>query len=79
VVWRPTFIHAVAGRERPTRGDMLAQRLYFRAIPLLTNSTVNIAQAMLHTTFQDLGAKTYGPWQINRIARAYRESRNQGR
>lgn len=78
-VWRPTFIHAVAGRERPTRGDLLAERLYFRAIPLLTISTVNIAQAMLHTTFHAEGAKTYGPWQINRIARAYRESQKQGR
>jgi uncharacterized protein YbjT (DUF2867 family) len=79
VVWRPTFIHSVAGRDRPTRGDIMAERLYFRAIPLLTNSTVNIAQAMLHTTFHDQGAKWYGPWKINRIARAYRESLNQGR
>lgn len=77
VIYRPTFIHSVAKRERPTRGDMMAELLYFRAIPLLTVSTVNIAHAMLHTTFQatsDKRAKTYGPWQINRVARAYRQS-----
>lgn len=74
VIWRPTFIHSVAGRERPTRGDLMAERLYFRFIPLLTNSTVNIAHAMLHTTFTDEGDKTYGPWSINRLGRAYRES-----
>lgn len=74
-IYRPTFIHSVAGRERPTRGDLMAHRLYFRAIPLLTVSTVNIAQAMLHATFYGPGAKTYGPWGINRIARAYRDSR----
>jgi hypothetical protein len=83
VIWRPTFIHSVVERERPTRGDLTAERLYFRAIPLLTVSTVNIAHAMLHTTFQgpdggDQGAKTHGPWQINRIARAYRDSAKQG-
>jgi hypothetical protein len=80
VVWRPTFIHAVAGRERPTRGDRMAERLYFRFIPLLTISTVNLAQAMLQSTLegQGQGAKTYGPWQINRIARAYRASSKQG-
>jgi hypothetical protein len=74
LIWRPTFIHSVVPRERPTRGDRTAELLYFRAIPLLTCSTVNIAQAMLHTTFQDVRAKTYGPWQIYRTARAYRES-----
>lgn len=73
-IWRPTFIHSVAGRERPTRGDIMAERLYFRFIPLLTNSTVNIAHAMLHTTFTDEGDKTYYPWSINRLGRAYRES-----
>ncbi len=78
VVWRPTFIHAVAGRERPTRGDRTAEMLYLRAIPLLTNSTVDIAQAMLHTTFHDEGDKTYGPWGIIRLARAYRNRESQG-
>lgn len=82
VVWRPTFIHAVAGRERPTRGDLMAERLYFRFIPLLTISTVNLAQAMLQSTLQAQaqghGAETYGPWRINRIARAYRASSQQG-
>ena len=73
-IWRPTFIHSVAGRERPTRGDLMAERLYFRFIPLLTNSTLNIAHAMLHTTFTDEGDKTYYPWSINRLGRAYRES-----
>jgi hypothetical protein len=77
VVWRPTFIHAVAGRERPTRGDRMAELLCFRAIPLLTNSTVNIAQAMLHMTFTDEGDRTYGPWKINQIARAYRSTQGE--
>ena len=74
VVWRPTFIHSVAGRERPTRGDRMAELLYFRAIPLLTNSTVDIAQAMLHTSFHDEGDRTYGPFGIVQIARKYRRS-----
>jgi hypothetical protein len=83
-IYRPTFIHSVVKRERPTRGDLTAERLYFRAIPLLTVSTLNIAHAMLHTTFQaspnvngvkDGRAKTLGPWQINRVARAYRQAR----
>jgi hypothetical protein len=77
LIYRPTFIHSVVKRERPTRGDITAERLYFRAIPLLTVSTLNIAHAMLHTTFQpdgDARAKTLGPWQINRVARAYRQS-----
>jgi uncharacterized protein YbjT (DUF2867 family) len=76
VVWRPTFIHAVAGRERPTRGDRMAELFYLRAVPLLTNSTVDIAQSMLHTSFDadDCGDRTYGPWKINQIARAYRRS-----
>ena len=77
LIYRPTFIHSVAKRERPTRGDRMAELLYFRAIPLLTVSTLNIAHAMLHTTFQadgDTRAKTLGPWQINRVARAYRSS-----
>jgi hypothetical protein len=72
VVWRPTFIHSVAKRERPTRSDRMAELLCFRAIPLLTNSTVNIAQAMLHATFSDEGDQTYGPWKINQLARGYR-------
>lgn len=74
VVWRPTFIHSVAGRERPTRGDRLAEALRFRVIPLLTNSTVNIAQAMLHTTFTEDRDATHGPWDIERLARAYRRA-----
>lgn len=74
VIWRPTFIHSVAGREKPTRGDRMAQALGFRAIPLLTNSTVNIAQAMLHTTFNAEGHSTHGPWDIGRLARAYRNA-----
>jgi uncharacterized protein YbjT (DUF2867 family) len=77
VVWRPTFIHSVAGRERPTRGDRLAEALGFRVIPLLTNSTVNIAQAMLHTTFSEDGDATHGPWNIERFGRAYRRAREQ--
>lgn len=79
-IYRPTFIHSVAGREKPTRGDLLAERLYFRFIPLLTVSTRNIAQAMLHNTFEDdqaSGANTYGPWAINRIASAYRAAANE--
>jgi uncharacterized protein YbjT (DUF2867 family) len=80
-IYRPTFIHSVAGRERPTRGDLLAERLYFRFIPLLTVSTLNIAHAMLQTTFEDnhSAPKTYGPWAINRIARAYRSALNEPR
>lgn len=79
LIYRPTFIHSVVKRERPTRGDITAERLYFRAIPLLTVSTLNIAHAMLHTTFhaadqQGASARTLGPWQINRVARAYRQS-----
>ncbi len=74
VVWRPTFIYSVAGRERPTRGDRLAVALGFRVIPLLTNSTVNIAQAMLHTTFHEEGDVTHGPWDIERLGRAYRRA-----
>ena len=74
VVWRPTFIHSVAGRERPTRGDRMAELLRFRAIPLLTNSTLDIAHAMLHTTFASGGDTTHGPWDITRIARRYREA-----
>lgn len=76
VVWRPTFIHSVAERERPTRGDRMAELFYLRAIPLLTNSTVDIAQAMLHTTFDDdqRGDRTHGPWNIIQIARTYRRS-----
>jgi uncharacterized protein YbjT (DUF2867 family) len=76
VVWRPTFIHSVAKREHPTRGDRMAEALYFRAIPLLTCSTVDIAQAMLHTTFNEDESNdtTHGPWNIGRIARAYRQS-----
>jgi uncharacterized protein YbjT (DUF2867 family) len=77
LIYRPTFIHSVVKRERPTRGDRTAELLYFRAIPLLTVSTINIAHAMLHTTFhpdRELRAKTLGPWQINRVARAYRQS-----
>jgi uncharacterized protein YbjT (DUF2867 family) len=78
-IYRPTFIHSVAPRERPTRGDLLAERLYFRFIPLLTVSTLNIAHAMLQTTFEDSSGepKTYGPWAINRIARAYRSTQNE--
>lgn len=74
VVWRPTFIHSVVKREKPTRGDRTAELLYFRAIPLLTNSTVDIAQAMLHTSFLDGAAnqETHGPWNIVRIAGRYR-------
>jgi uncharacterized protein YbjT (DUF2867 family) len=76
VVWRPTFIHAVGGRERPTRGDRAAELLYLRAIPLLTISTVDIAQGMLQTSFDDEGSndRTFGPWKITQIARAYRRS-----
>jgi hypothetical protein len=79
LIYRPTFIHSVVKRERPTRGDVTAERLYFRAIPLLTVSTLNIAHAMLHTTFtfhaaDQQRAKTLGPWQINRVASAYRQS-----
>jgi uncharacterized protein YbjT (DUF2867 family) len=77
VVWRPTFIHSVAGRERPTRGDRMAEALGFRVIPLLTNSTVNIAQAMLHTTFTSEGDVTHGPWNIERLARAYRRAQKE--
>jgi len=82
VVWRPTFIHSVAKRERPTRGDRMAELFYLRAIPLLTNSTVDIAQAMLHTSFNhdendESGDRTYGPWGIIQIARAYRRSLEQ--
>lgn len=80
LIYRPTFIHSVAKRERPTRGDRLAELLYFRAIPLLTVSTLNIAHAMLHSTFHADGgerAKTLGPWQINRVARAYRQSQRE--
>jgi hypothetical protein len=73
-LWRPTFIHSVAGRERPTRGDIMAERFCFRFIPLLTNSTLNIAHAMLHTTFDEQGDRTYYPWQIDRLARHYRAS-----
>jgi uncharacterized protein YbjT (DUF2867 family) len=74
MVWRPTFIHSVAGRENPTRGDRMAELLYFRAIPLLTNSTLDIAQAMLHTSFTDEGDRTYGPWGIIQLAKQYRRS-----
>jgi len=74
VVWRPTFIHAVAGRERPTRGDRMAELLHLRAIPLLANTTLNIAHAMLHMTFTEDGDKTYGPWKINQLARSYRSA-----
>ena len=76
VVWRPTFIHSVAKREKPTHGDRLAEVLHFRAIPLLTNSTVDIAQGMLHTTFvpDDRRDRTYGPWDIGRLGRAYRKA-----
>jgi len=77
LIYRPTFIHSVVKRERPTRGDITAELLYFRAIPLLTVSTLNIAHAMLHTTFhadETTRAKTLGPWQINKVARAYRQS-----
>lgn len=79
VVWRPTFIHAVAARERPTRGDRMAELFYLRAIPLLTNSTVDIAQAMLQTSFDDdpCSDRTYGPWNIIQIARGYRRSLEQ--
>jgi uncharacterized protein YbjT (DUF2867 family) len=79
VVWRPTFIHAVTKREHPTRGDRMAELFYLRAIPLLTNSTVDIAQAMLHTSFDDdeRGDRTYGPWGIIHTARAYRRSLEQ--
>jgi uncharacterized protein YbjT (DUF2867 family) len=77
VIWRPTFIHSVAGRERPTRGDRMAEALRFRVIPLLTNSTVNIAQAMLHTTFTTDGDMTYGPWSIERLGRAYRAAQKE--
>jgi uncharacterized protein YbjT (DUF2867 family) len=79
VVWRPTFIHAVAGRERPTRGDRMAELLHLRAIPLLANTTVNIAHAMLHATFNDEGDKTYGPWKVNQLAGSYRRSLGQER
>jgi hypothetical protein len=77
VVWRPTFIHSVVKREKPTRGDRMAEVLGFRFIPFLTCSTVNIAHAMLHTTFNDDGARdrTHGPWNIGSIAREYRRSR----
>jgi uncharacterized protein YbjT (DUF2867 family) len=74
VVWRPTFIHAVAGREHPTRGDRMAELLHLRAIPLLANTTLNIAHAMLHATFTDDGDKTYGPWKVNQLARCYRSA-----
>jgi hypothetical protein len=77
VIWRPTFIHSVAGRERPTRGDRMADALRLRVIPLLTNSTVNIAQAMLHTTFHADGDTTHGPWSIERLGRAYRAARKE--
>jgi hypothetical protein len=77
VVWRPTFIHSVVEREKPTRGDQTAHALGFRFIPLLTCSTVDIAHAMLHTTFHEDEARdrTHGPWNIGQIAREYRRSR----
>lgn len=77
LIWRPTFIHAVNGRERPTRGDRMAEMFYLRAIPLLTNSTLNIAHAMLHTTFDQERKGTYGPFMINQLGRAYRRTVNQ--
>ena len=73
-IWRPTFIHAIEKRENPTGTDKFAAALGLKAIPLLTNSTVNIAQAMVHTTFLDDGHRTYYPWNIDSLARAYRSA-----
>jgi len=65
----------------------MAELLHLRAIPLLANTTLNIAHAMLHMTFADGcaapalrggassdGDKTYGPWKINQLAGAYRRA-----
>lgn len=42
-----------------------------RLIPNMTNSTINIAQAMLHATFADEGSMTFRSKDINELAGRY--------
>jgi len=76
VVWRPAYIHVVAGRERRSLGYRLAMVLspIFRLIPNMTNSTVDISQAMLHATFVGEGSATYESKAINQLAHSYRNA-----
>jgi len=76
VIWRPAYIHVVAGREHPSFGDRLVVHLspIFRLIPNMANSTVSIAHAMINETMEGSGNATYGPKDINKLATKYEES-----
>ena len=77
VVWRPSYIHVVAGREKMATAERVAALLYpvLRVFPGLSNSSVDLAHAMLHEATAANGSATYNASTINKLAREYRGER----
>jgi uncharacterized protein YbjT (DUF2867 family) len=72
-VWRPGYVHAVAGREHRSPVDWVGFALYplLRLIPGMVNTTVAVARAMLAATFSLPTQTKFGPKEIDRLAIAY--------
>jgi len=75
LIWRPAYIHVVAGRDRPT----LVERMFglfapvLGLVPGMVNPTVNIAQAMLVAAFDPQLAGRFSAKQINALSVKYRD------
>jgi len=71
VIWRPGVIRVPGGRTAPSTAERLAALLYplLRLLPNMTNTTVQISQAMLAETQTPGPGATFSARDINRLAR----------
>jgi uncharacterized protein YbjT (DUF2867 family) len=74
VIWRPGYIRVIGGRSAPSAMDRLATVLspLLRVLPNMTNTTVDIARAMLAETEKPGLSATFSPKDITRLAHAHR-------
>ena len=71
VIWRPGFIRVPGGRTAPSASERLGALLspLLRLLPNMTNTTVQIARAMLAESAKPGPGATFHARDINRLAR----------
>jgi uncharacterized protein YbjT (DUF2867 family) len=76
VIWRPGYIRVIGGRSAPSAMERLAAVLspLLRVLPNMTNTTVDIARAMLAETEKPGPSATFSARDISLLAHAHRAS-----
>lgn len=73
-IWRPAYIHVVAGRDRPAPAERIFALIapVLGLVPGMVNPTVDIAQAMLVAAFDPQLTGRFSAKQITALAVKYR-------